>query len=334
MLVEKVLGAYGCIGTLSPTELAPAEQVVWYRRAVQEWEFTTFEVPFVAGAPMAPELAEFFSGTGSLLVATLMVQWAVTGPKYPAYGLASPDETARQSAFMDTVTIVHELVGLRARGIGIRNLAVQAGQRMGEPIAHAIAFHRSLVDLSRLVARVLPGTVLVVENTDTRPSDYPVATPGSKRSALDVDALIEVAGAVNRVVGSDHHVGLMINWGRLLVDRVDPLTTVERALSADVPMVGVILSGARPTPKGLRDSHNSHLDPESGFTAEDAFACAAVLRGSSHPAFIGMKCSCAKGDDEFGLTADQVLPAEAELLNRIMAEERSGGTAAQRARAV
>jgi len=334
MLIEKVLGAYGCIGTLSPTELPPAEQVVWYRRAVGEWGFNTFEVPFVAGAPMAPELAEFFAGNRSSLVATLMVQWAVTGPKYPEYGLASPDETARQTAFMDAVAIVYELAGLRARGIQIRNLAVQAGQRLGSPIAHAIAFHRSLVDLNRLIARVLPGTVLVVENTDTRPSDYPVATPGSKRSALDVDALLEVAGAVNREVGADPAVGLMINWGRLLVDKVDPLATVKRALSSDVPFVGVILSGARPTPKGLRDSHNSHLDPESGFTAEDAFACAAALRDSPHPAFIGMKCSCAKGDDEFALTADQVLPAEAELLNRIMEEAGAGETMVPRARAV
>jgi hypothetical protein len=334
MITGKVLGAYGCIGTLSPTELEPTKQVIWYRRAVDEWGFDHFEVPFVAGAPMAGELADFFAETRSSLVATLMVQWAVTGPGYPEYGLASLDETARQRAFVDAASIVRELVGLQARSIGISHLAVQAGQRMGDPIAHAIAFHRSLVDLDRIVARVLPETILVAENTDTRPSDYPVATPGSKRSALDVDALVQIVGAVNRDLDPGRSVGLMLNWGRLLVDRVDPLATVERALASEAPVVGVILSGARPTPKGLRDSHNSHLDPDSGFAAEDAFACAAALRASPQRAFIGMKCSCAKGDDEFALTADLVLPAQAELLNRIMQEETAGARAARGLRAM
>ncbi|MCH8145191.1 MAG: hypothetical protein IIA55_10775 [Gemmatimonadetes bacterium] len=36
MIAEKVLGAYATIGTMSPTELPPSEQAVWYRRAAEQ----------------------------------------------------------------------------------------------------------------------------------------------------------------------------------------------------------------------------------------------------------------------------------------------------------
>ena len=51
MITEKVLGAYASVGSLPP-----AEQAEWYRKAAREWEINTFEIPILAGVPLAPEL--------------------------------------------------------------------------------------------------------------------------------------------------------------------------------------------------------------------------------------------------------------------------------------
>ena len=53
MITEKVLGAYTIVGTLSPTE-----QADWYRKAVEEWNINTFEVPILAGVPVVPEVVD------------------------------------------------------------------------------------------------------------------------------------------------------------------------------------------------------------------------------------------------------------------------------------
>ena len=106
----------------------------------------------------------------------------------------------------------------------------------------------------------------------------------------------------------------MVNWGRLLVNGDVPLPIIHQILESDVPLSGVILSGAGPSADGFMDSHNSHLDPQSGFTEKDAMSCAAVLASSSQPIFLGTKCSTAKGDQE--LSVETVLTAQVELLNK------------------
>ena len=63
MITEKVLGAYTIVGTLSPTE-----QADWYRKAVEEWNIKTFEVPILAGVPLVPEIVDVFTELSASLV--------------------------------------------------------------------------------------------------------------------------------------------------------------------------------------------------------------------------------------------------------------------------
>ena len=209
------------------------------------------------------------------------------------------------------------VAGGAGRGIRIRNVIVQTGCRMGGEIQHAIAFHKSIVALAKVVNAILPEAGLAVEPTDVRPDDYGIAFPGAKRSSLEVGAIVQTLCAVNREVPAPHRVGMMVNSGRLILDGVSPLATIEQVLGSEVPLVGAIFSGARPTPVGFRDSHNCHLDPTAGFSAADASACAAALRRSPQSSFIGMKCSCAKGNHELGFKIKDVLQAQAALLNKL-----------------
>ncbi len=319
MIAEKVLGVYAAIGTMSPTELPPSEQVVWYRRAAEEWKISFFEIPLLAGEPLAPELAEAFADLRASLVVTMVAQWARAGKVNAAYGLSSLDERARVTAMMDANAILQQCASLAGRGVRIRNVIVQTGRRMGGAIQHAIAFHRSLVALARVVDAILPEAGLAVEPTDVRPDDYGIAFPGAKRSSLDAGAIVQTICAVNRELPAARRVGVMVNSGRLILDGVSPLATIEQVLDSEVPLVGAIFSGARPTPVGFRDSHNCHLDPASGFSTADARACAAALKRSPQSSFIGMKCSCAKGDDELGFEIEDVLRAQAALLNELAA---------------
>ena len=107
----------------------------------------------------------------------------------------------------------------------------------------------------------------------------------------------------------------MLNWGRLLINGDRPLDIVDTVAKSGVPLAGVILSGAGATENGFTDSHNSHLDPQSGFSATDARECGAALEAHSEGAFIGMKCSTAKAGGS--LAVDEVLAAEADLLNSL-----------------
>jgi hypothetical protein len=86
-------------------------------------------------------------------------------------------------------------------------------------------------------------------------------------------------------------------------------------LASNVHLAGVILSGAGASENGFLDSHNSHLDPESGFGTMDARSCASVLESSDEPIFVGMKCSNAKGREQ--LSVAEVMAAQAELLDQI-----------------
>ena len=74
-------------------------------------------------------------------------------------------------------------------------------------------------------------------------------------------------------------------------------------------------SGAGSSAHGFMDSHNSHLDPDSGFTADDFRSCAARLEASPQAVFLGMKCSAKKGDDE--VTAQEALSAQTDLLRAV-----------------
>ena len=56
MITEKVLGAYAALGGLSPDE-----QAAWYRKSAREWGISTFEIPFFAQTPLAPELMQAFT---------------------------------------------------------------------------------------------------------------------------------------------------------------------------------------------------------------------------------------------------------------------------------
>lgn len=309
MITEKVLGAYTIVGTLSPSE-----QADWYRKAVEEWNITTFEVPILAGVPVAPEVVDVLSDLSASIVATFVAQWATAGQKNPSYGLSALDEATRQTAMVDTCSSLQQCMALSEAGIRVRNAFVHTGGRSGETIPHAIAFHKSLTDLHQLVSDILPDTTLAVEVTDSLPSDHPIPFPAAKKASLTLSDLIQILSFVNRERVSGNPIALMVNWGRLLVNGDMPLPIIHQILESDVPLSGVILSGAGPSADGFMDSHNSHLDPESGFTEEDALSCASVLASNPQPIFLGTKCSTAKGEEE--LLAETVLTAQAELLNQ------------------
>ncbi len=309
MITEKVLGAYTIVGTLSPSE-----QADWYRKAVEEWSINTFEVPILAGVPVVPEVVDVLTELSASIVATFVAQWATAGQKNPAYGLSALDETTRQTAVADTCSSLQQCMTLSQEGIRVRNVFVHAGGRSGEAIPHALAFHKSLTHLHQLAASILPDTTLAVEVTDWLPSDHPIPFPAAKKASLTLSDLIQILSFANRESTSGHPIALMVNWGRLLVNGDAPLPIIHQILESDVPLSGVILSGAGPSADGFMDSHNSHLDPESGFTEEEALSCASVLTSSPDPMFLGTKCSTAKGDEE--LSVATVLNAQAELLNK------------------
>ena len=108
---------------------------------------------------------------------------------------------------------------------------------------------------------------------------------------------------------------IILNWGRLLINGDSPLDVIDTVDASPVSLAGVIMSGAGASRNGFADSHNSHLDPASGFTEADGRACGARLGESSTPVFIGMKCSPAAA--EGSLAVDEVLEAEAALLNSL-----------------
>ncbi|MFL2541773.1 MAG: DUF4862 family protein [Candidatus Latescibacterota bacterium] len=309
MITNKILGAYATIGTLPP-----AEQATWYRRAASEWNINIFEIPILAGHPLPEELVEAFVEISASLAVTLVAQWAGRGQTQPSYGLAAPAIADRQAALLDAHSVLQQCATLAERGIRIHNVAVHTGCKSADSIGHAIAFCESLVELRQRAAAVLPDTVLSVELTDHRPLDHPVAFPAAKKASLSTDEIVQTVAAVNRQSLPGRPVHLEVNWGRLLVNGDEPLSRLEHLLAVGVPLAGVILSGAGASPDGFMDSHNSHLDPDSGFIAADAAACARVLADSEQSCFIGMKCS-AKAPQE--LPVAMVLSAQMELLNEI-----------------
>jgi hypothetical protein len=308
MIDDKVLGAYAAVGTLPP-----AEQAQWYRKAAEEWGINIFEIPILAGVAIAEELVETFAELQSSLVVTMVAQWATMGGENPDYGLSSVQPQWRQTSFVHACTVLQQCQVLHQKGIGIRNVEVHTGQRRGETVSHAIALYRSLVDLSEIVAEILPDCGLTVEVTDNLPPDHPIPFPAAKKASLQLSALSDVLRAVNQDAAGS--VALVVNWGRLLINGDNPLETVKGILAGDVPLAGAILSGAGPSPEGFRDSHNSHLDPHSGFTAQDAKACAEVLQQSKLSTFIGTKCGKTTRDGE--LSVEEVLTAQAQLLGDI-----------------
>jgi hypothetical protein len=310
LIGEKVLGAYAALG-----DVAPAEQAGWYRKAAREWGIDGFEIPLFAGAPPAPELVETFAALRAALTVTLVAQWATAGQADPAYGLGSTHATVRHAALLDAYAILQQCVSLSRQGIRIRHFVVHCGQRSGEAIPHGIAFFRSLVELRQAVAAVLPECTLAVEATDSLPSDHPIAFPAAKKACLPLAALIQTVGTVNRESLPGPSIPLILNWGRLMVNGDPPLEGIRQILASDVPLAGVILSGAGPSAEGWRDSHNSHLDPQSGFTAEDAAACAALLKARPEAIFLGMKCSRAAENGQ--LPVEAVLTAQSELLRGV-----------------
>ena len=307
MISEKVLGAYAAVGALSPSE-----QAGWYRKAATEWNIKTFEVPLFPGQPLSSELVEVFSDTGASIVGTMVALWAGKGQADPAYGLASTVESARRQALLDAQAVLQQCLDLSAEGVGVKVLAVHTGQGTGGVIEHGIALHHSLSELGKAAQTALPGGELALEVADSRPADHPIPFPAAKKSSLDVDALIQVLAAVNAELDGTP-VAVMLNWGRMLINGDRPLDIIERVLTSDTRLAGVILSGAGASPDGFVDSHNSHLDPDSGFSADDAHQCAAALTASAQSSFLGTKCSVKKGDG--ALTVDEVLAAQVELLN-------------------
>lgn len=308
MISEKVLGAYASVGALSP-----AEQAGWYRKAATEWNIKTFEVPLFPGQPLPSELVEVFSATGASIVGTMVALWAGKGQADPAYGLASTVESARRQALLDAQAVLQQCLGLSAKGVGVKVLEVHTGQRTGGVIEHGIALHRSLSELGAAAQTALPQGELALEVADNRPADHTIPFPAAKKSSLNVDDLIQVLAAVNAELDSPTPVAVVLNWGRMLINGDRPLDIIERVLTSDTRLAGVILSGAGASPDGFVDSHNSHLDPDSGFTVDDARQCAAVLTASAQSSFLGTKCSVKKGGGT--LAVDEVLAAQVELLN-------------------
>ena len=308
MISDKLLGAYAAVGTLPPSE-----QAQWYRKAATDWQLNIFEIPLLGGIPMASELVDTLADVSASLVVTCVAQWATKGQKNPAYGLSSPEEGSRQEAMLDIQSILQQCLSLSRTGIGIRNVVVHTGQRVGSTSAHAIAFSRSLVGLVEAVAHVLPDTELTVEVCDNLPPDHALPFPGAKKQSLPLPDFLDTVVAVNST--GTRPVSVMLNWGRMLINGDKPLQVIDQVHKSEAPLAGVIMSGAGATPDGFADSHNSHLDPNSGFTADDGRACTAALQATSDSAFLGMKCSTKKGAET--VSVEEVLTAQAELLNSV-----------------
>ena len=312
MISDKVLGAYAAVGSL-----APSEQAEWYARACSEWKIDTFEIPLLGGVHLAPEIVEVLADSSASLVVTMVAQWATKGQQAPGYGLSALDEGLRREALLDVQSAIQQCLTLQRAGIGIRAIELHTGRRTGSAVAHAVSFARSLLELGGAAAAALPECELTVEVTDSLPPEHPIAFPGAKKASLRTEELIEAVAAVNRVAPC-LPLSLVLNWGRLLINGDRPLEVVEQVLASPVPLGGVILSGANPTPDGFADAHNSHLDPGGGFTEEDGRACAEVLQAAAGPSFIGMKCGVTSSTGE--LTPEQVLAAEVEFLNSVEVE--------------
>ena len=122
MITEKVLGAYTIVGTLSPTE-----QADWYRKAVEEWNISTFEVPILAGVPVVPEVVDVLTELSASIAATFVAQWATAGQKNPAYGLSALDESSRQTAVVDACSSLQQCMTLSEAGIPVRNVFIHTG---------------------------------------------------------------------------------------------------------------------------------------------------------------------------------------------------------------
>ena len=309
MISDKVLGAYAAVGSL-----APAEQADWYRKAAEDWGLKVFEIPLLGGVPLAPELIDVFADVSASLVVTCVAQWATKGQGNRAYGLSSPDEGCRQEAMLDIQSIMQQCLSLSRAGVGIRNVAVHTGQRVGATAAHAIALHASLVGLGEAAAAVLPRGALTIEVCDNLPPDHPIPFPAAKKQSLPLADLLDTVASANGTSGA-RPTSVMLNWGRMLINGDQPLQIIDQVETSDAPFAGVMMSGAGSTPDGFADSHNSHLDPGSGFTAADGESCAAALQSSGDAVFLGMKCSVATTGD--ALSVEQVLAAEAELLNSL-----------------
>ena len=309
MITDKVLGAYAAVGSLSP-----GEQADWYRTAAGDWGLKVFEIPVLAGVPMAPELIKALADVSASLVVTCVAQWATKGQGNPAYGLSSLDEACRREAILDIQSIQKQCQSLSRSGVGIRNVAVHTGQRVGAIEAHASAFQKSLLELIEATTSVLPDSELTVEVCDNLPPDHPISFPAAKKQSLPLGDLLDTVASANGASGT-RPTSVMLNWGRMLINGDQPLQVVDQVETSDAPLAGVIMSGAGSTPDGFADSHNSHLDPDSGFTAADGKACAAALQSSGDSVFLGMKCSVATTGD--ALSVEEVLAAEAELLNSI-----------------
>lgn len=309
MISDKVLGAYAAVGAL-----APSEQAEWYSRACSEWKIDTFEIPLLGGVSLAPEIVEVLADSSASLVVTMVAQWATKGQQAPGYGLSALDEGLRREALLDVQSAIQQCLTLQRAGIGIRAIELHTGRRTGSAVAHALSFARSLLELGGAAAAALPECEFTVEVTDSLPPEHPIAFPGAKKASLTTEELIEAVAAVNRAAPF-LPISLVLNWGRLLINGDRPLDVVGQVLASPVPLGGVILSGANPTPDGFADAHNSHLDPGGGFTEEDGRACVEVLRTARGSTFIGMKCGVTSSTGE--LTPEQVLAAEAEFLNSV-----------------
>ena len=312
MIDEKVVGVYASVGAL-----APAEQAEYYRRVSREWGINGFELPVLAGQPLASELVEELESMSSTIVVTMVTQLAIVGQQDSAYGLCAVEESSRAVAVLDILSAIQQCVALSKRGIRVRAVVVHVGRRGADPVAHAIAFYRSLIELKTTLAAVLPDTALSVEVTDNRPDSHAIPFPAAKKAPLEVNQVLQTVTAVNRDTHRSPGVSMVANLGRFIVNGDDPIDAVEMLLQADVPLEGVIMSGAGATEDGFTDSHNSHLDPECKFTAADGKRCADLLSSSSQKSFIGTKCSVATSKGE--ITTAEVLAAQAELLNTVVA---------------
>ena len=308
MISEKVLGAYAALNPLSPSE-----QAAWYRKAALEWNIKTFEVPIFPGQALPTELVEVFCEVGASLIGTMVAAWGQKGQSIPAYGLSSTVEETRRHYLLDAQSVLQQCFELAAKGVSVHALAVHTGQRTGGTIEHAIALHGGLSELAEIARTALPQGELTIEVADSLPADHPIPFPGAKKAALDVDDLIQVLAAVNGGLEDKKPVSMMLNWGRMLINGDRPLDIVNKVIDSGTRLCGVILSGAGASPHGFVDSHNSHLDPDSGFSIDDARQCAQALAASFQSSFLGTKCSVRRGDD--AVSVEEVLLAQAEILN-------------------
>ncbi|MGW4352491.1 DUF4862 family protein [Nocardia sp. NPDC004582] len=211
----------------------------------------------------------------------------------PAYGLASLDDWRRRVAVARTgqvaaaVRRVNQAAGRRA----VRSVTVYSAPRLRTGHASVRALVTSLVEIAEFD---WDGARLVLEHCDA-----PVGSRPAVKGFLSLES--EVA-AVRRANGRlDEPIGVVVNWGRSVVERRRPEAAVAQVLTARAAgvLAGVVLSGCAPVDTGYGPAWDDvHVPPSTVCPLSlltPAWIAATLRAAGPGPVSCGLKVSAPRG---------------------------------------